>query len=244
MLADAEDRHDVRVVELGDRLRLALEPPEPLRVEVDVVDHLDGDVAAERLLHRLVDDAHPAAAQLAEDAELAEPLGHGRPAPAASPRRSCSIMRDGAEQLADPARRGRGSGPRTRRSRGTRPAGTARRTPRPAGRTGRDGRRRRSRSGRRNRPWSLGSFMASPPLKSGEAFQGVLEPLQGADVALARGGGLDAQQGGDFVVARAPRSGGGPAPRGRSGRAGRAPRGAGPGPRPAGRPGSARSGRR
>ena len=37
---------------------------------------LERDVAAERLLLGLVDDPHAAAADLAEDAEVAEPLGN------------------------------------------------------------------------------------------------------------------------------------------------------------------------
>ena len=108
MLADAEDRHDVGVVELGDRLRLAAEPLEAPGVEVDVVEDLEGDVPPERLLDRLVDDPHPAPAQLAEDAELAQPLGDrpvGRSAVRGpGPRRPALQLLhqgDGRQQLAD-----------------------------------------------------------------------------------------------------------------------------------------------
>ena len=76
MLADAEDRHDVGMVQLRDGLRLALEPLEALGIELGMVDRLDGDVPPERLLDRLVDDPHPAPAQFAEDAKLADPLRH------------------------------------------------------------------------------------------------------------------------------------------------------------------------
>ncbi len=76
VLADAEDRHDVRVVELGGSLGLALEP-QPLLV---VADHLGRQdlqchMAAERNLLGLVDHAHPAMADLADDPEIADLLG-------------------------------------------------------------------------------------------------------------------------------------------------------------------------
>ena len=57
---------------------------------MDVVDDLERDVPAERFLDRLVHDAHAAAAQLAEDAEFAEPLGQVA-ACAASPRSRCAL---------------------------------------------------------------------------------------------------------------------------------------------------------
>jgi len=75
VLADAEDRDDVGMVQPRDGLRLALETLEPLRVELGVVDRLDRDMTPERLLHRFIDDPHPPPAQLPQDPELADPLG-------------------------------------------------------------------------------------------------------------------------------------------------------------------------
>ena len=78
MLADRENRHNVRMVELRDGLRLALKPLAAFGVEEPVArDDLQRDVAAERLLDRLVDDPHAAAAQLADDPVLAQPIGEG-----------------------------------------------------------------------------------------------------------------------------------------------------------------------
>jgi hypothetical protein len=81
-LADGVDRDDVGVVQLGGGLRLALEPldrllrePEPGRQD------LEGDPAIQRQLAGLVDDAHPASADLAQQIEIAEPAqggGYGR----------------------------------------------------------------------------------------------------------------------------------------------------------------------
>ena len=99
VLAGREDRHDVGVVELSDGLRLALEPLAALGVEQPVPgDDLEGDVAAERLLDRFINDPHAAAAQLADDPVLVQPLeaglveaGLGSDA-APTDRLSCSIM--------------------------------------------------------------------------------------------------------------------------------------------------------
>ena len=73
LLADAEDRDDVGVVQLGSGFRLALEPPLGLGVQQHVLgQHLERHVAPQRHLLGLVDDAHAPLADLAEDAEIAE----------------------------------------------------------------------------------------------------------------------------------------------------------------------------
>src|SRR5512144_1949322 len=65
-LADAMDRHDVRMRESRGRARLAEEPLARLRAAREVRrQHLDGDVAVELHVAREVDDSHPAAAELA-----------------------------------------------------------------------------------------------------------------------------------------------------------------------------------
>ncbi len=73
VLADAEDRHDVGVMQPGRRLGL---PPEPLQVigvgQALEREDLQGHVPAQRLLDRLVDDPHAAAGHLAKDAVLAQ----------------------------------------------------------------------------------------------------------------------------------------------------------------------------
>ena len=75
MFADAEDRHDVGVVQLRRRLRLALEAtPRPGVLPELLGQDLEGDVPAERDLLRLVDDAHAAVADLADDAVVAQAL--------------------------------------------------------------------------------------------------------------------------------------------------------------------------
>jgi hypothetical protein len=75
-LAHPEDRYDVRVVQVGGGLRLPLEPLALLlRHGAADREHLQGDVPAQRLLHGLVDHPHAAAAHLAQDAVLAQPLG-------------------------------------------------------------------------------------------------------------------------------------------------------------------------
>ena len=77
--ADAEDRDDVGVVQPRRRPRLALEAEDLLGVgERRVGEDLQCDASAERLLLGLVDDAHAAPADLAEDAVVAQPLQPGR----------------------------------------------------------------------------------------------------------------------------------------------------------------------
>ena len=74
--ADGEDRHEVRVVEVRRRLGLDLEPLDPPRVDRGGErEDLQRDPAAERDLLGLVDDPHPAPAQLADDPEVAQPRG-------------------------------------------------------------------------------------------------------------------------------------------------------------------------
>ena len=68
MLADLEDLDDVGVLEARHGLRLGAEAgPDLGPGELPLADHLEGDRAVEPDLPRLVDDAHPAPAQLAED---------------------------------------------------------------------------------------------------------------------------------------------------------------------------------
>ena len=68
MLADLVDLHDVRVLQLGHRLRLGAEAGQLLRAGVVArQDHLQGDDPVQLHLPGLVDHAHAAAAQLAED---------------------------------------------------------------------------------------------------------------------------------------------------------------------------------
>jgi hypothetical protein len=73
LLADAEDGDDVAVVQQRRRPRLAAEALQVPRGEQGVAgQHLQGDVPAQRLLHRLVDHAHAAAAHLAQEAVVAQ----------------------------------------------------------------------------------------------------------------------------------------------------------------------------
>ena len=74
VLADAEDRHDVGVVQPPRGLGLAAEP----RQVAALGQELQGNVAVERALVCLVDHAHAAAANLADDPELAPALRHRR----------------------------------------------------------------------------------------------------------------------------------------------------------------------
>ena len=70
---DGEDRDDVRVVELGHGLRLDAEPLQFERVQPrGAGEDLQRDPAAQRDLLGLVDDAHPAAADLANEPVLAQ----------------------------------------------------------------------------------------------------------------------------------------------------------------------------
>jgi hypothetical protein len=73
LFADAENGDDVGVVQAGGGLGLAVEALDVLDVEdARHGQHLDGYAAAQRDLFRLVDDAHAAAADLADDAIIAE----------------------------------------------------------------------------------------------------------------------------------------------------------------------------
>jgi hypothetical protein len=71
--AHEENRDDVGMVELCGGMSLVFEPLQLLRVHHGSEwQHLERDAAAERDLLGLVDDAHAAAADLADDAEVAE----------------------------------------------------------------------------------------------------------------------------------------------------------------------------
>ena len=71
--ADGEDRDDMRVVELGNRLRLDPEPLQFQRVQRrGSGKDFQRDAAPQRDLLGLVDDAHPAAADLANEPILAQ----------------------------------------------------------------------------------------------------------------------------------------------------------------------------
>ena len=74
VLADAVDRHDVGVVQPPGGAGLAAEPGQVGRL----AEQLQGDVAIERLLVRLVDDPHAPPADLAHDPEVAPGLGQER----------------------------------------------------------------------------------------------------------------------------------------------------------------------
>src|SRR5262249_17479405 len=72
-LADAEDRHEVRMVHPGHGPRLAADPLQlALAQEASGREHLERHVPAERLLHRLVYDPHSAPPNFAEDLEVAQ----------------------------------------------------------------------------------------------------------------------------------------------------------------------------
>jgi hypothetical protein len=84
-LAAAEHGHDVAVVQLRRDVRFAAEPFELVaRQQRRLRQHLQRHTAAERLLHRVEHDAHAAATQLADDAEVAE-LRQRRQRDAAAP---------------------------------------------------------------------------------------------------------------------------------------------------------------
>jgi hypothetical protein len=79
LLLHAVDGRNVRVAQLGKRPCLALEAREPVGVRQQVLgQRLDRDVPVEPLVTRLVDDAHPAATDLAVDDIGADLLGHAR----------------------------------------------------------------------------------------------------------------------------------------------------------------------
>ena len=75
LLADAEHRDDVRVVQLGRGFRLALEAPLGLGVDQHVLgQQLERDVTPKRDLLGLADNAHAALADFADDAKIPELL--------------------------------------------------------------------------------------------------------------------------------------------------------------------------
>ena len=75
LLADAQNRHDVRMVQAAGRPRFAEESPAVRIVEPRVTgQHFHRHATAKRFLHGLVDDAHAAAADLSQDAEVAQAL--------------------------------------------------------------------------------------------------------------------------------------------------------------------------
>src|SRR5690606_8587743 len=77
ILDEVDDVQDVLVRERGHEVGLALEAPRELAVHRDRgLERLDRDDAAERLLDSLVDDGHPAAADLTYDPAVPDPLGH------------------------------------------------------------------------------------------------------------------------------------------------------------------------
>ena len=74
--ADREDRHDIGVVQMGDRLSLAAESLDGILVgHGPESQHLQRHSPAERTLLRLVDHPHPAAPQFADDVEVAQLRG-------------------------------------------------------------------------------------------------------------------------------------------------------------------------
>ena len=78
VLSHLVDRHDVGMVEPGDRLGLVLEPPQlRLAGERARPDHLQRHEAIETDLAGLVDDAHGAAAQLPANLVVAEVANPG-----------------------------------------------------------------------------------------------------------------------------------------------------------------------
>ena len=78
LVPDRIDGHDVGVVQLGGGLGLVLEALQVPRVQGrSERQHLERDDAAQRKLDRLVDDAHAAAADFADDAEIAQRIGGG-----------------------------------------------------------------------------------------------------------------------------------------------------------------------
>src|SRR3954466_233604 len=107
VLADAEDRDDVAVPEIGGRPGLAEETLHRAVVGPGGAgEHVDRDAAAQRLLLGLVHDAHAAPADLADEPAIADPPGLRRAA--AGPFAARARVRlpalhggDGREQGAD-----------------------------------------------------------------------------------------------------------------------------------------------
>lgn len=77
--AHVEDGHDVRVGELGDRLRLVVQAPASLAVDAArraaAAHQLESHLALEVGVVGLVDRAHPAHAELAQHEEAADDRG-------------------------------------------------------------------------------------------------------------------------------------------------------------------------
>ena len=77
MLADAEDWHDVGMVQPGRRAGLAAKPFQPRRVaEMVEGERLQGHVPAQRFLDRLVHHPHSARADGTEQKVIAQALRH------------------------------------------------------------------------------------------------------------------------------------------------------------------------
>jgi hypothetical protein len=75
LLADVIDGADVRMVQSGSSLRFALEAAERLRVFGHVIrQELERDKTVQPRVFTLVDDTHPAAAQLFDDAVVRDSL--------------------------------------------------------------------------------------------------------------------------------------------------------------------------
>src|SRR5208282_2571554 len=73
LLPDLMDGADVRMVQGGCRLRLALEPSQGLRVTDNLFrEELQSDKTVQGQVFSLVDDTHPATAQLLDDAVVAQ----------------------------------------------------------------------------------------------------------------------------------------------------------------------------
>ena len=73
LLADGEDRHDVRMVQLGNRLRFAIESLHGVAVgNAGKAEDLQGHFAVERDLSGFTDHAHATPADLADDLEVAQ----------------------------------------------------------------------------------------------------------------------------------------------------------------------------
>ena len=73
LLADAENRHDIGMVQLGGGPGLTLESPPLLGVSQRVLrQDLERHMPAQRDLFGLVDDSHSTAADLAKDSVIAE----------------------------------------------------------------------------------------------------------------------------------------------------------------------------
>src|SRR4029079_7178406 len=73
-LLEAENRGDIRVMELGEELGLALEARQALGVaEEGLGEQLDRHLAPQARVRGAIDPAHPALAELASDLVGAEP---------------------------------------------------------------------------------------------------------------------------------------------------------------------------